>query len=278
MLPRKEMSKLTVTNFSNRKGSPFQAKTADTDSIVTHEEVLQKSNYEEQKCKQSELIKKVTKKTAEYQAKKPCSGVFTEVVTHGSFSPKNVVKDNNTNKTGNASSVPKTSNANRSSSSLLGFPSSANDLALDAKTDLESDPSMSNEVKEKVIEKLFKLVTMVQHVYESKVRIATEYEKYKETHLRNDLRREKEHSEQLYKLNMNFQSEVVQSIQRLKSELDIARNVSRDMDENEISSKDSSVVFNSEEANEATVGNDEVGTIVDTNDTNIKCIDNLVEN
>ncbi|XP_022827526.1 uncharacterized protein LOC111357172 [Spodoptera litura] len=227
------MSKLTVTNFTKRTGSPFQkAKETQEDIKIVHEEVIEKTTFEKQKEKQNELIQKVTKKTAEYQSNKPSSGVFTEVVSHGAFTSKN----RNTNTTANATPIAKSptppkSNGSNGSKSLLGFPSSANDLALDAKTDLESDPNISKAVKDKVIEKLFALVSMVQHTYESKVRIMTEFEKYKDTHTKNEIRREKEHSEQLYKLNMNFQNEVVQAIQRLKSELDITRNVSENIED-----------------------------------------------
>lgn len=224
------MSKLAVTNFTKRTGSPYQNK---QEQIIVHEEVLHKSSFDKQKDKQSELLQRVNKKTAEYQSNKPSSGVFTEVVTHGAFTSKTASKDIlkvDTQKT-------------NASKSLLGFPSSANDLALDAKSDLESDPSISKAVKEKVIEKLFGLVSMVQHVYESKVRIMTEFEKFKDTHMKNEIRREKEHSEQLYKLNMNFQSEVVQAIQRLKSELDISRNITKHIGDSSIL-KDSSVDFN----------------------------------
>lgn len=226
------MSKLAVTNFTKRTGSPFQNK---QEQIIVHEELLQKSSFEKQKEKQNELLQKVNKKTAEYQSNKPSSGVFTEVVTHGAFTSKNASKDN--------AVKAETSKPANGSKSLLGFPSSANDLALDAKSDLESDANISKEVKEKVIEKLFGLVSMVQHVYESKVRIMAEFEKYKDTHMKNEVRREKEHSEQLYKVNMNFQNEVVQAIQRLKSELDISRNITKN-DEDSSSLKDSSVDFN----------------------------------
>lgn len=218
------MSKLSVTNFSSRAGSPYKK---GEEKSISHEEVLEKTQFEKQKAKQSELIQKVTKKAAEYRENKPSSGVFTEVVTHGSFTVKTNGK--NKPKAEHTTTVPKTGNGNANNNSkLLGFPSSANDLALDAKTDLESDSNISKEVKEKVIEKLFMLAQMVQHTYESKVRIMTEFDKFKEMQLRNESRREKEHSEQLYKLNMNFQNEVVQSIQRLKSELDISRHVMKD--------------------------------------------------
>lgn len=235
------MSKLSVTNFSKKTGSPFQSKTKEDYKIV-HEEVLQKTQFEKQKEKQNELIQKVNKKTAEYQSNKPSSGVFTEVVTHGAFTSKTASKDITTKV--ERSPTPKNNGSSNLNKSLLGFPSSANDLALDAKTDLESDPNITKEVKEKVIEKLFTLVSMVQHVYESKVRIMTDFEKYKDTHMKNEIRREKEHSEQLYKLNMNFQNEVVQSIQRLKSELDISRNVSKNLEDSSSSLKGSSVDFN----------------------------------
>lgn len=245
------MSRLNVTNFSKRTGSPFKSKESSPETTkIVHEEILQKSHFEKQKEKQNELIQKVTKKTDEYKSNKPSSGVFTEVVTHGAFTSKSPTKEKSPSPV--VESV-QTKNANGSSSSksLLGFPSSANDLALDAKTDLESDPNISKEVKEKVIEKLFKLVSMVQHTYESKVRIMTEFEKFKDTHLKNELRREKEHSEQLYKVNMNFQNEVIQAIQRLKSELDITRNVTDNLEQNDINvSKNSSVNFNTDDAQE----------------------------
>lgn len=243
------MSKLTVTSFAKRTGSPFQKGKDNQEEIkIGHEEIVEKSAFEKQKEKQSELIQKVSKKAAEYQSNKPSSGVFTEVVSHGAFTSKK----GNTNSTSNIkppkveSPTPPKSNASNGSKSLLGFPSSANDLALDAKTDLESDTNISKEVKDKVIEKLFALVSMVQHTYESKVRIMTEFEKYKDTHMKNEMRREKEHSEQLYKLNMNFQNEVVQAIQRLKSELDISRCVSKNVEESSSSAsiKDTSIDFN----------------------------------
>lgn len=214
------MSKLAVTNFSNRAGSPHKK---GEEKSITHEEVLEKTLLEKQKAKQNILLNKVNKKTAEYKENKPSFGVFTEVVTHGAFTVK--TNDKNKPKAETATTVVKSGNGSNNSKSLLGFPSSANDLALDAKSDLESDANISKEVKEKVIEKLFMLAQMVQHVYESKVRILTEYDKFKELQLKNESRREKEHSEQLYKLNMSFQNEVVQSIQRLKSELDISRHV-----------------------------------------------------
>ncbi|XP_041985221.1 uncharacterized protein LOC121737624 [Aricia agestis] len=210
--------KPAITNFANRTGSPFNKDAKET-SIV-HEEVLKTDVTEDKREKNSELQQKVNKKTAEYQAHKPSSGVFTEVVSHGAFTCKKVEKEK--------SPKPESARNNGNGKSLLGFPSSANDLALDAKSDLESDPNISKEVKEKVIEKLFKLVSMVQHTYESKVRIMTEFEKFKDTHLKNELRREREHSEQLYKLNMNYQNEVVQSVQQLKSELDMFRNFNTD--------------------------------------------------
>ncbi|XP_038219563.1 uncharacterized protein LOC119837858 [Zerene cesonia] len=220
------MSKLSVTNFSKRTGSPFKQDKEDKKTVV-HEEVLQKTNYEKQKEKTDELTQKVNKKAAEYQSNKPSSGVFTEVVSHGAFTTKKIEKEKPKEEI-----VPSSKNNNSNGSkSLLGFPSSANDLALDAKSDLESDPNISKEVKEKVIEKLFRLVSMVQHTYESKVRIMSEFEKYKETHLKNELRREKEHSEQLYKLHINFQSEVIQSIQQLRSELDLSRNLTNNAEE-----------------------------------------------
>ncbi|KAF9407043.1 hypothetical protein HW555_012800 [Spodoptera exigua] len=227
------MSKLTVTNFTKRTGSPFQKAKENQEEIkIVHEEVIEKTTFEKQKEKQNELMQKVTKKTAEYQSNKPSSGVFTEVVSHGAFTSKNRNANTTTNATPIAKSpTPPKTNGSNGSKSLLGFPSSANDLALDAKTDLESDPNISTAVKNKVIEKLFALVSMVQHTYESKVRIMTEFEKYKDTHTKNEIRREKEHSEQLYKLNMNFQNEVVQAIQRLKSELDISRNVSENIED-----------------------------------------------
>lgn len=230
------MSKLSITNFSKRTGSPFQKIDQDKDDKkIIHEEVIHKTNYEKQKEKSEELVQKVNKKAAEYHSSKPSSGVFTEVVTHGAFTSKKVEtekpKENSASKNNNINSKP-----------LLGFPSSANDLALDAKSDLESDPNISKEVREKVIEKLFTLVSMVQHTYESKVRIMTEFERFKDTHLKNDVRREKEHSEQLYKLNINFQSEVIQAIQQLRSELDLSRNLSSNLDDsNLISLKDSEI-------------------------------------
>lgn len=213
------MSKLSVTSFTNRTGSPFKNKDKEEEGRV-HEEVLQKTSHDIQKEKNQELLQKVNKKTAEYQSNKPSSGVFTEVVSHGAFISKKSEKEKSP-KIDTPAAKP------NNSKSLLGFPSSANDLALDAKSDLESDPNISKEVKEKVIQKLFTLVSMVQHVYESKVRVMTEFDKFKETHLRNELRREREHSEQLYKLNMNFQSEVMQSVQQLRSELDLTRNFSK---------------------------------------------------
>ncbi|CAH2245716.1 uncharacterized protein LOC120634307 [Pararge aegeria] len=235
------MSKLTVTNFSNRTGSPYKIKDKEEQEGRVHEEVLQKNTYDIQKEKNNELLQKVNKKTAEYQSNKPSSGVFTEVVTHGAFTSKKFEKEKS----------PKTeapvTKAN-SSKTLLGFPSSANDLALDAKTDLESDPNISKEVKEKIIEKLFTLVSMVQHAYEAKVRIMTEFDKFKDTHMKNELRREREHSEQLYKLNMNFQNEVIQSVQQLRSELDLTRNFSNNTDESGIVSlKDISLNYDSVE-------------------------------
>lgn len=232
------MSKLSVTNFSNRTGSNKKGE----EKSISHVEVLEKTHFEKQKAKQNELIQKVNKKTAEYKENKPSSGVFTEVVTHGSFTVKTNGK--NKSKAESTATVTKSGNGNNNSKSLLGFPSSANDLALDAKSDLESDLNISKEVKEKVIEKLFMLAQMVQHVYESKVRIMTEYDKFKETQLKNESRREKEHSEQLYKLNMNFQNEVVQSIQRLKSELDISRHVMKDNVQLKDKGNNSSVYFN----------------------------------
>ncbi|KOB60811.1 Uncharacterized protein OBRU01_25183 [Operophtera brumata] len=235
------MSKLAVTSFSKRTGSPFLNK---QEEIIVHEEVLHKSSFEKQKEKQSELLQKVNKKTAEYQSNKPSSGVFTEVVTHGAFTSKTASKDNAIK----VETPQKPVNGSNGSKSLLGFPSSANDLALDAKSDLESDPNISTEVKEKVIEKLFGLVSMVQHVYESKVRLMTDFEKFKDTHMKNEIRREKEHSEQLYKVNMNFQNEVVQAIQRLKSELDISRNITKNLED---SSKDSSMDFNTHDAQDS---------------------------
>lgn len=217
------MSKLSVTSFNNRIGSPFNTKDKDKADGKVHNEVLQKTNYDKQKEKNNELLQKVNKKTAEYQSHKPSSGVFTEVVTHGAFTTKKTEKE----KSPKPENSPTAKSSNGTpAKSFLGFPSSANDLALDAKSDLESDPNISKEVKEKVIDKLFTLVSMVQHVYESKVRIMTEYEKFKDTYLKNEIRKEKEHSEQLYKLNMNFQNEVIQSIQQLRSELDVSRNIS----------------------------------------------------
>lgn len=233
------MSKLSVTNFSNRSGSPYKK---GEEKTIAHEAVFEKTRLEEQKAKQNVLMNKVNKKTAEYKENKPSSGVFTEVVTHGAFTVKANEKDNPKAET--TSTAAKSGNGNNNSKSLLGFPSSANDLALDAKSDLESDLNISKEVKETVIKKLFMLAQMVQHVYESKVRIMTEYDKFKELQLKNESRREKEHSEQLYKLNMNFQNEVVQSIQRLKSELDISRHVMKDNEQLQFEENNSSVCFN----------------------------------
>lgn len=233
------MSRLSVTNFSNRAGSPYKK---GEEKSIKHEEVLEKTHLEKQKAKQNVLLNKVNKKTAEYKENKPSSGVFTEVVTHGAFTVKANEKEKPKSET--TATVAKSGNGSNNSKSLLGFPSSANDLALDAKSDLESDLNISKEVKEKVIEKLFMLAQMVQHVYESKVRIMTEYDKFKELQLKNESRREKEHSEQLYKLNMNFQNEVVQSIQRLKSELDISRHVIKDNLHLQFEGNDSSVCFN----------------------------------
>lgn len=218
------MSKLTVTNIKrpilNKKDMPNEVK----------QEEIQKTHYDKQKEKQTELMQKANKKTAEYQSSKPSSGVFTEVTTSGAFTSKNApVKE--AVKSDSRASSPRNGNGSNGAKSLLGFPSSANDLALDAKSDLEADANISKETKEKVIEKLFTLVSMVQHVFESKVRIMAELDKFKDTHLKNEIRREKEHSEQLYKLNMNFQNEVVQAIQRLKSEIDISRNVSQNVEE-----------------------------------------------
>lgn len=260
------MSKLTVTNFSKRTGSPFQ-KGKESPEKVVHEEVIEKSTFEKQKEKQSELMQKVNKKAAEYQSNKPSSGVFTEVVTHGAFTSKtNTKSSSNTSIPKVESPTPPKTNGSNGSKSLLGFPSSANDLALDAKSDLESDANISKDVKDKVIEKLFALVSMVQHTYESKVRIMTEFEKYKDTHMRNESRREKEHSEQLYKLNMNFQNEVVQAIQRLKSELDISRNVSKNVEESNSSNslKDTSIDFNTYETQDLETNKD---NIVDNQET-----------
>lgn len=227
------MSKLNVTNFSNRAGSPFKSKDKDDkQSGHVHEEVLQKTNYDKQREKNNELLQKANKKAAEYQSNKPSSGVFTEVVSHGAFISKKFEKEKSPkNDTPPKNDIPSKANNGSSSKSLLGFPSSANDLALDAKSDLESDPNISKEVKDKVIEKLFNLVSMVQHVYESKVRVMTEFDKFKDTHLRNEMRKEREHSEQLYKLNMNFQNEVIHSIQQLRSELDVSRNVPNNSDD-----------------------------------------------
>lgn len=232
------MAKLSVTNFSKRTGSPFQKIEQDKDEKkLIHEEVLQKTNYEKQKEKSDELVQKVNKKSAEYHSSKPSSGVFTEVVTHGAFTNRKVEEKPKENQP-----VPKSNHGN--SKPLLGFPSSANDLALDAKSDLESDPNISKEIREKVIEKLFTLVSMVQHTYESKVRVMTEFEKFKDTHLKNEVRREKEHSEQLYKLNINFQDEVIQAIQQLRSELDLSRNLSSNTeDSNLMSIRDSEIRY-----------------------------------
>lgn len=205
------MSKMNVTNFDNRTGSPFR-KNGDQ-QVEVQEVVLQKTNQDIQK-KNNELLQKANKITAVYQSHKPSSGYFTEVVTHGAFTAK---------KEKEVSPKPEVNANSKTNKSPLGFPSSANDLALDAKTDLESDPNISKEVKDKVIQKLFALVSMVQHTYESKVRIMTEFDKYKDSHYKNEIRREREHSEQLYKLNMNFQNEVIQSIQQLKSEMDLTK-------------------------------------------------------
>ncbi|XP_045780811.1 uncharacterized protein LOC123877905 [Maniola jurtina] len=236
------MSKPTVTNFSNRTGSPYSKDKNDGQESRVHEEVLQKTSHDIQREKNNELLQKVNKKTAEYQSKQPSSGVFTEVVAHGAFNSKKNEKEKSP-KIDPPST--KANNAN-SSKSLIGFPSSANDLALDAKSDLESDPNISKEVKEKVIEKMFTLVSMVQHAYESKVRIMTEFDKFKDTHLRNEVRREREHSEQLYKLNMNFQNEVIQSVQQLRSELDLTRNISNNADDSgAVSFKDTSLNYDS---------------------------------
>ncbi|XP_014364343.2 uncharacterized protein LOC106715546 [Papilio machaon] len=225
---------------SKRIGSPFQKDKEPDGTAIVHEEVLQKTNYDIQKEKNNELLQKINKKTAEYQSNKPSSGVFTEVVTHGAFTSKKVEKE----KASKVESVPTKYGNGSNSKSLLGYPSSANDLALDAKSDLESDPNISEEVKNKVIEKLFALVSMVQHAYESKVRVMTEYEKFKDTHLRNEIRREKEHSEQLYKLNMSFQNEVIQAVQQLKSELDISRNVTNNVEDNNVNNIEDSMSFN----------------------------------
>ncbi|XP_047525958.1 uncharacterized protein LOC125063518 [Pieris napi] len=240
-LKGERMSKPSVTNFSKRTGSPFQKIDQEKDEQkIVHEEVLHKTNYEKQKEKSEELVQKVSKKAAEYHSNKPSSGVFTEVVTHGAFTTKKVETEKP------KENQPLSKNNNGNSKPLLGFPSSANDLALDAKTDLESDPNISKEIREKVIDKLFTLVSMVQHTYESKVRIMTEFERFKDTHLKNDVRREKEHSEQLYKLNINFQSEVIQAIQQLRSELDLSRNLSSNLDDsNLLCLKDSDVKFSS---------------------------------
>ncbi|CAH2059292.1 unnamed protein product, partial [Iphiclides podalirius] len=227
-----------------RTGSPFQNrdKEAQPDAAaVVHEEALQKTHYDIQREKNNELLQKANKKTAEYQSNKPSSGVFTEVVTHGAFTAKKVEKERA--QKAETATPTKHGNSSNGSKSLLGYPSSANDLALDAKSDLESDPNISKEVKEMVIEKLFKLVSMVQHTYESKVRVMAEFEKFKDTHLKNEIRREKEHSEQLYKLNMNFQNEVIQAVQQLKSELDLSRHMTANL-ENNSSNLDSSVDFN----------------------------------
>ncbi|XP_047525960.1 uncharacterized protein LOC125063519 isoform X2 [Pieris napi] len=172
------MSKPSVTNFSKRTGSPFQK--MDQEKDEQNEEVLHKTNYEKQKEKSEELVLKASKEAAEYHSNKPSSGVFPEVATHGAFTTKKV----ETEKPIENQPLSKSNNGN--SKPLLGFPSSANDLALEAKKDLESDPNISTEVREKVIDKLFTLVSMVQHSYESKVRIMTEFERFKDTHLKND--------------------------------------------------------------------------------------------
>lgn len=255
------MSKLSVTNFSNRAGSPYKK---GEEKAITHEEVLEKTHLEKQKAKQNILLNKVNKKTAEYKENKPSSGVFTEVVTHGAFTIK--VNEKDKPKAETATPAAKSGNGNNNSKSLLGFPSSANDLALDAKSDLESDVNVSKEVKEKVIKKLFMLAQMVQHVYESKVRIMTEYDKFKELQLKNESRREREHSEQLYKLNMNFQNDVVQSIQRLKSELDISRHVLKENVQLQLKGNNSSVCFSTstDDANDS----NSVDKIIDKSEAN----------
>ncbi|GBP27739.1 hypothetical protein EVAR_82788_1 [Eumeta japonica] len=231
------MSKATVTDFSKRTGSPYQNKNKDdADGRVTSndEEALKKSNKSTEKEKREELLEKINKKTAEIQSNKPKDGIFIEVVTHGAFTaPKSFITAENECKKSSkieAKHAP-IKNLTNGSKSLLGFPSSANDLALEAKTDLESDPNISKDVKEKVIEKLFMLVSMVQHLYESKVRISTDFEKYKEKTLRDELRLQKEHTEQLYKLNVNFQTEFVQAVQQIKSELDLCRQGNRSFEE-----------------------------------------------
>lgn len=238
ILKQKIMPKLSVTDFSKRNGSPFQDRTSPEETL-NHEEVLQKTYFEKQKEKQSALIEKVNIKTADVKSNKIArsDGCFTEVVTHGAFTSKTANKRLPTKSPTPA--VKPTNGSNGSKSPLLGYPSSANDLALDAKTDLESDPNISAEVKEKVIEKLFALASIAQHIYESKVRLMTEFERFKDTHLKNEVRREKEHSEQLYKLNLNFQSEVIQAIQQLKSELDISGNASTEVNESGRARKDS---------------------------------------
>lgn len=212
------MLRPTITDFSKRQGSPFTAKNIEQ-QVLVHEEKLDRSPYDRQKEKQNELQEIINKKTAEIQSNKRGSdGCFTEVVSHGAFTSKS-----------RSATPPKSrspTGIENGNKTLLGFPSSANDLALEAKSDLESDPNISDEVKEKVIEKLFKLVSMVQHTYESKVRVMTDFEKFKDVHLKQELRREKEHNEQLYRLNMNYQAEVVQALQQLKREFDMSKNVS----------------------------------------------------
>lgn len=244
------MSKLSVTNFNKRTGSPFQSKInlekqSETNIQLQQEVSIQKTNFDLQKQKQHELQEKVNKKTAEIQSHKNSDneGCFTEIQAHGAFQG-NV----NINKKVTVECNSNSQKQSNGSKSLLSFPSSANDLALEAKSDLESDKNISEEVKEKVIKKLFVLASMVQNMYESKVRIMTEYEKFKEKHLKDEGRREKEHSEQLYKLNISFQSEVIQAIQQLRTELDISRNVTNNLKENNSTSKDS-MVFNSSQEN-----------------------------
>lgn len=244
------MSKTTVTNFTRRIGSPFQKASPDKQDIILQQEVkIQKSNYNMQKEKQHILEEKANKKICDIQTSKIANsdGFFVEIQSHGAFqNPKHANGKVNTN----IKPIVAKQNNNietNGSKCLMGFPSSANDLALEAKSDLESDKNISDEVKEKVIKKLFVLVSMVQHMYESKVRIMTEYDKFKEKYLKDESRREKEQSEQLYKLNMNFQTEVVQAIQQLKTELDISRNTAKTVEESN-AKEDGCIDFSSTES------------------------------
>lgn len=268
------MSKLSVTNFNKRTGSPFQNKNNKEDNscnetnVIVHQEVvLDKSNYDVKKEKQQVLQEKVNKKTAEITTNKMVNnkGFFTEVVSHGAFhGPKAKSKSPSPESKCVSPKPPTNNNGSSASKSLMGFPSSANDLALEAKSDLESDKNISDEVKEKVIKKLFALVSMVQHTYESKVRIMAEYEKFKEKSLKEESRREKEHSEQLYKLNINFQSEVIQAIQQLRTELDISRCMTKVGEDNHssISSK-SSIICNNQDHEQPEKEDQELSTDAD---------------